>query len=364
MTEDHEGLPALLRDPEPMTPLPPRPGSFDEVFSRARHRRHRRLTAATGVVSVFLAGMWGGLAMGGGVTGVQDAVIGLADVVRTDPAPDDGPSTAPAVPTTRAATKVPVAAPTKALAATEPGLSTSAAVASPSVAPPPAAVAMVRGRVVDRAGRAAAGVFVYTGSFTQGTFTPDREAADITGPAGGYAVPCSGGPVLLTPWPLNTFVGPDAAGRWGATFVEAPVCARDEPPQVTTIAAGEAVAGTVGADAGCPDVSAPLLLALNGHRETSVGLGTVAAGKTFRIPGIPAGTHLLIAGNVEVPVTVEGLDVVQDVTLGCAPAPTPSVEPSPTPSPSATDLPVPTATPAPTVTIPAPSLSPGPVSSP
>ena len=39
------------------------------MLNRARARRYRRLTAVTGVTAVFLAGIMGGLAMGGGVVG-------------------------------------------------------------------------------------------------------------------------------------------------------------------------------------------------------------------------------------------------------------------------------------------------------
>ena len=74
-------------------PLPPPPGAFDAVLNRARARRYRRLTAVTGVTAVFLAGIMGGLAMGGGVSGVQESLISVAtgnglggdDVPTSDP---------------------------------------------------------------------------------------------------------------------------------------------------------------------------------------------------------------------------------------------------------------------------------------
>ena len=86
-------------------PLPPPPEAFETVLRRARARRTRRLSTVAAVTGVFLAGLWGGLAMAGGVAGVQDTVVGFAnqasDLVKADP-PTESPtkSSAKVVPPT------------------------------------------------------------------------------------------------------------------------------------------------------------------------------------------------------------------------------------------------------------------------
>ena len=186
-------------------PLPPPPGSFDAVLGRARARRYRRLTAVSGVAGVFLAGIVGGLAMGGGAA--VDNIVSLAtrgQVASVSPSPT-APQTkqASGVPTTRSPHK------------TRPARSTPAA---SSPAPPPVVVdrpELVRGRAVTAGGDPVAGLYVYTGSLSGGGFVPAAEPSTLTGAQGRFAVPC--GPVLLTSWPLNTRLDVTSGGRWEAT---------------------------------------------------------------------------------------------------------------------------------------------------
>jgi hypothetical protein len=328
------------RRPEP---LPPPPGAFDTVLQRARTRRYRRLSAVTAVTGVFLAGLWGGLAMAGGVTGVQDTVVGFAnnasDLVRADP-PTESPTTSSEA----------VVPPT--------GVHSSSAPApSPSGSPSDtshARMAMVRGLVVDSHGAPVVGMFVYTGTRTGGSFIPHATPSAVTNDQGRYAVPCTTNPVLLTPWTLNESRAA-ATGRWAATYVTSPKCSTEVASTVTEVLPSASVEGHVKTDKGCADSDFSLWLWLNGNRPTAVQLGNLNEGDAFTISGLPEGTHVLSGVGRHIPVTVKaGGHVTQDVTFRCPEESTgtssPTTTPPEAPTPTDTTTPDPSESPTPTGT--------------
>lgn len=325
------------RRPEP---LPPPPGAFDTVLQRARTRRYRRLSAVTAVTGVFLAGLWGGLAMAGGVAGVQDTVVGFAnnasDLVRADP-PTESPtkSSAKVVPPT--------------------GGHSSSAPVGPTGSPTETGqvrVAMVRGLVVDARGAPVVGMFVYTGTLSGSSFLPRSTPAAITNDRGRYAVPCTTNPVLLTPWTLNESRG-TAKARWAATYVMSPKCSTAVASTVTKVKAAASVQGTVKTDKSCADSDFTLWLWLKGNRPTAVRLGNLNAGDSFKISGLPKGTHVLGGHGLRAKVTVKaGGHVTKNVTFACPdePAGTPTATPSDLPTPTETTTPDPSESPTPTGT--------------
>jgi hypothetical protein len=215
---------------------------------------------------------------------------------------------------------------------------------------------MVRGRVVDPAGSPVAGMYVYGGTIAAGAFVPGSVAAGVTDAQGRYAVPCTGGPVLLTSWRLNTPLGATATGRWAPTYLAAPLCSRVTAYPRTTVFAGATIQGHVTTDAVCPTQEFSLQLWIGGDPASTVLLTDVEAGDTYRIPGLPPGSHVLHAQGqqttIEVPATT-----VHDVTFACSavspPTDDPTASPSPHPTPSETGAPPPptdTSSPMPTAT--------------
>jgi hypothetical protein len=329
--------PMPRRRPEP---LPPPADAFDVVLHRARTRRYRRLSTVAAVTGVFLAGLWGGLAMAGGVAGVQDTVVSFAnqasDLVQADQ-PTESPtkSSAKVVPPTG-------------------GHSTSAPVTT-SASPTDtrhARMAMVRGLVLDGDGDPVVGMFVYTGVRSDGSFIPRSTPSAVTNDQGRYAVPCTDNPVLLTPWTLNESRGA-ATGRWAATYVTSPKCSTAVASTVTEVLPSASIEGHVNTDKGCADTDFSLWLWLNGNRPTAVQLGNLNEGDSFTISGLPAGTHVLGARGRHIPVSVKsGGHVTQDVTFSCPKEPTgtPTVTPSELPTPTDTPTPDPSESPTPTGT--------------
>ena len=194
------------RRPEP---LPPPPGAFDTVLQRARTRRYRRLSAVAAVTGVFLAGLWGGLAMAGGVAGVQDTFVGFAnnasDLVKARPADRVADQE---LGEGRPADGRPLQQ--------RPGRPTGSPSETGHVR-----VAMVRGLVVDSRGAPVVGMFVYTGTLSGSSFLPRSTPAAVTNDQGRYAVPCTTNPVLLTPWTLNESRG-TAQGTLGRDLRDVP----------------------------------------------------------------------------------------------------------------------------------------------
>jgi hypothetical protein len=313
-------------------PLPPPPGSFDAVLNRARARRYHRLTAVTGVAAVFLAGIMGGLAMGGGVSGVQDSIISAAtgglggDDVPTPASSESSDQPAPSTST--------------------PDASQSSPDTTATAETTPVRRLQVRGRVVDGGGDPVGGLFVYTGTVSAKVFVPTSSApAAITGIRGAYSVPCTDGPVLITSWELNLPQGLYADGKWAATLVKNVDCAYAAPRKVTEVSPGATVMGNVFTDAACADDEFPLWLWLGGHRTTAVRLSQLSSGDGFLVSGLPKGTHILTARGDRTKVTVGPSGTVrQDIEVPCPDAPpdgpTSSPDPTPTPDPTVTPDPI------------------------
>ncbi|HEX4698135.1 MAG TPA: hypothetical protein VH857_02105 [Actinomycetes bacterium] len=328
--------PAPGRPDEPrrtIEPLSPPAGRFDAVMGAAKARRYRRATAVCSVTGVFLAGIFGGLAMGG-VSGVQQRVetvaqnIGLR--VPSTPSPSHEATSTQASPTRSSSGKT-----------RRPQPST---VTVPVTIPPQAGREKVRGRVVDPTGAPVVGMFVYTSVPGAKSFVPSASPADVTGANGSYDVPCTGGAVLLTPWQLNVPLGRTADGHWAATFVSDPVCSRKAAPTVTSVEPGVTVQGNVRTEFDCATEQFPLWVWLDGNRAAAVRLSGLTEGDQFRVSGLPARRTVLGARGHHTPVpTLVGI-VNQDVTFPCSGIPTPTESPSPQPTPSETLTPLPSAT--------------------
>jgi hypothetical protein len=330
--------PTPRRRPEP---LPPPPEAFETVLHRARARRYRRLSTLAAVTGVFLAGLWGGLAMAGGVAGVQDTVVSLAnrggDLVKANQQSESPtPSSAKVVPPT--------------------GGHSSSAPVIPTGSPTEtghARMAMLRGLVLDSRGAPVVGVFVYTGTMSGDSFLPRSTPSAVTNDQGRYAVPCTSNPVLLTPWTLNESRGA-AKGRWAATYVRSPKCSTAVASTVTKVKPSASVQGNVKTDHGCADSDFTLWLWLNGNRPTAVRLGNLNAGDTFKISGLPKGTHVLGAHGLRANVKVKtGGHVTKNVTFACPDEPTgapTTTTPSEMPTPSDSTTPDPSESPTPTGT--------------
>lgn len=305
----------------PVEPLRPPPGAFEAVLRRAHARRNKRAGVLAGITGVFLAGLAGGVSISGGdLTGVRQQV---AAVARLDGAgastttPPAGGSTTTAASSTRNTTS---GSPRRTAAATGGGTSR---------------VAVVRGRAVDPGGAPIAGLYVYTGRVTTGSFVPSRAAAAVTGAQGGFTVPCTSGPVLLTDWPLNAELGARAGARWAATFMASPRCTASGTPQVTTIREGGVVTGRVRTDVACEGVEFPVWLWVWGNRSASVRLSGLREGDRYRVAGVPAGTSVLGARGRPTAVTLAGSQTVnQDVTFACPTGPTATGTPTDTASPT------------------------------
>ncbi len=329
MTSPHSG--------RRIEPLPPPPGAFDAVLNRARARRYRRLTAVTGVTAVFLAGIMGGLAMGGGVSGVQESLISVAtgNGLGGDDAPSQSPSESNEQPAT--STNTPDASHTSPKS-TESGKST------------PVRRLQVRGRVVDGNDNPVGGLFVYTGTMSAKVFVPTSATpAAITSVRGAYSVPCTDGPVLITSWELNLPQGLYADGQWAATLVKNLDCAYAAPRKVTAVSPGATVMGNVITNAACADDEFPVWLWLGGNRTTAVRLSQLKSGDGFLVSGLPKGSHILTARGHRTKVTVGASGTVrQDIEVPCPDQPTdePTSSPSPTVTPDPTETPLETESPA------------------
>lgn len=320
-------------------PLQPPPGAFDDVVRRARAKRYRRLTGITAVAGVFVAGTMSGVATGGSVSAIPGGLVGLANQVVQGPTASATPfASADRTTTTTAATEKP----RKHRRTSSPAPTTASA--QPREGRPRAA--LVRGQVVDGSGTAVAGLYVYPGEFDKRGFVPVRAAMTRTGRHGGYTVPCTGGPLLLTPWPLDVALGTSSGGTLSATFVSTPVCTRLAKRQLTVAEAGATIEGHVLTDVGCADRRFRMSLWLDGNRATRVRLSSLREGDAYRISGIPAGTHVLAGKGWRATVTAGEVTLTQDVTFGCPELPSPSASPtstspSPIPTPSETVSPSP-----------------------
>lgn len=339
-----------MTDPAPrrrVEPLAPPAGEFDRVVREARTRRHHQAVAVCSVTAIFLAGIVGGVALGG-VSGMRDSILAVTNRSTTPPAtatPTDHEETtvASVVPPGPDASTAPVPAP-----------STRAQSAPPEQVAAP----VLHGRVVDPSGAPLAGLHVWTGTSTAAGFVPD-EAAVTTDTKGRYDVPCTSAPVLVTSWEVNRALGATVTGDWAATFVDDVTCEAGAPRRVTTVEPGAVVEGQVRTDVGCPDVTFPLWLWIGGDRLAAVRLTGLREGDHYRVAGAPVGTSVLGARGRTTEVTATaGGTVEQDVTFACP------LVPSTTPDPTLTPIPTPSepsaSPPSPSPSEPATSTGPGP----
>jgi hypothetical protein len=302
-----------------VAPLAPPPGQFSAVFREASRRRYHRAAAFCGVTGVFLAGIFGGLAMGGpsGVGSTIVAAAGLGDASTTTvTATQDSRSSAAR--STRAG-KVPP----------EP--------------PKQAGKTYLRGEILNASGAPVSGLYVYSGVNTAQGFVPNKSPAR-TNKVGWYLIACTGGPLLVTSWPINLPNGPAASGTYAARFVDTPSCGMTKHHVVTRVEEGAVVQGDIRTDVACPGTEFTLWLWIGGNRSASVRLSGLLEGSHYRITGAPVGTSVVGARGRTYDVTLSsGQTVEQDVTMVCPTAltTTPKAETTPTPTPTGTESPLP-----------------------
>ena len=300
-----------------VTPLDPPPGQFAAVLREANRRRYHRAAAFCGVTGVFLAGIFGGLAMGG-PGGVGSTIVAAARLG------DASTTTVTASQQTR----------------------TTAARSSRSgkVPPKPARKTYLRGEILNASGAPVSGLYVYSGVLTAHGFVPNKTPARTNG-VGWYLIACTGGPLLVTSWPINQPLGPVASGVYAARFIDTPSCAMAKHHVVTRVEEGAVVQGDIRADVACPGTELTLWLWIGGDRSASVRLSGLLAGSRYRITGAPVGTSVVGARGRTYDVTLSsGQTVEQDVTMVCPTAltTTPRAETTPTATPTGTESSLPT----------------------
>jgi hypothetical protein len=323
---------------EPLTPPPDR---FDAIFREATARRYHRAAAAVGVTGVFLAGIFGGMAMGG-PSGVRTTVMNAAGL---------GDSASPTTTTTTDGTTPASQVPSGAVSGRKRSAGDTVTAPPEQVAP-----AYLRGEVLNAAGSPVSGLYVYTGVTTAEGFVPSVSPAR-TNSSGWYQVPCTGGPLLITPWRLNVNLGPSATGGYAARFVDTPSCAKTEHHLVTRVEEGAVVQGDVHTDVSCLGEEFPLWLWIGGDRLASVRLSGIEEGARYRISGAPQGTSIVGARGVTHAVNLRsGETEEQDVTYACPSRPTTTPDPTTSPDPTPTG---PTGSPSPTDPTPSTSVPTG-----
>jgi hypothetical protein len=300
-----------------VAPLAPPPGQFAAVFREASRRRYHRAAAFCGVSGVFLAGIFGGLAMGGGPSGVRGTIVSAAGFGN---------------PTTTTAT-----------ATRESRSSAARSTRTGNVSPAQANKTYLRGEILNAAGAPVSGLYVYSGVLTADGFVPNKSPAR-TNSVGWYMIACTGGPLLVTSWPINLPIGPVASGAYAARFVDTPSCGMTKHHVVTRVEEGAVVEGDIRADLACPGTEFTLWLWIGGDRSASVRLTGLLAGSRYRISGAPVGTSVVGARGRTYDVTLSsGQTVEQDVTMVCPTAltTTPKVETTPAQTPTGTESPLP-----------------------
>ena len=283
-------------DDDSPTPPPDRaaaaaPGRFDAVLNRARARRYHRLSAVAGVAAVFLAGIVGGLAMGGQVSGVPNShrtasppVARRRPGVHPRPPPsDDQPPARPQVRRKQQAREVDSSSPA------------SHRRRSRGAHQRPL---LVRGRVVDRDGDPVGGLYVYTG-----TVCGRGLRAHVADPGGDHRRPRPvRRPVHRRPGAADLVAAQRAAGRCPPTGTGqrrgAPsrTARRSKPRTVTEITPGASIYGHVthrGRLRGrrLPDVA----VARRPPHHRGPAEPACSDGDGFRVSGLPEGTHVLSA---------------------------------------------------------------------
>jgi hypothetical protein len=299
-----------------VAPLTPPPDQFTAVFREASRRRYHRAAAFCGVTGVFLAGIFGGLAMGGGPSGVRSTIVaaaGLGDASTTT------------------------------VTATRHSRSSAARSTRSGTAPEQVKKTYLRGEILDASGAPVSGLYVYSGSNTAHGFVPNKSPAR-TNSVGWYMIACTGGPLLVTSWPINVPMGPVAGGAYAARFVDTPSCGMTKHHVVTRVEEGAVVQGDIRADVACPGTAFTLWLWIGGDRSASVRLSGLLEGSRYRISGAPVGTSVVGARGRTYDVTLSSGQIVeQDVTMVCPTAltTTPKAEATPTPTPTDTESPLP-----------------------
>jgi hypothetical protein len=269
------------------------------------------------VTGVFLAGIFGGLAMGGpgGVRSTIVSAAGLGDTSATS------------------------------VAATQHTHTTAARSSrSGKVPPEQARKTYLRGEILNASGAPVSGLYVYSGVLTAHGFVPNRTPARTNG-VGWYLIACTGGPLLVTSWPINHPMGPVASGVYAARFIDTPSCAMAKHHIVTRVEAGAVVEGDIRADVDCPGTELTLWLWIGGDRSASVRLSGLLAGGRYLITGAPVGTSVIGARGRTHDVTLaSGQTVEQDVTMVCPTAltTTPRAATTPTATPAGTESSLPT----------------------
>jgi hypothetical protein len=299
-----------------VTPLDPPPGQFTAVLREANRRRYHRAAAFCAVTGVFLAGIFGGLAMGGpgGVRSTIVSAAGLGDTSATS------------------------------VAATQHTHTTAARSSrSGKVPPEQARTTYLRGEILNASGAPVSGLYVYSGVNTAHGFVPNKSPAR-TNSVGWYMIACTGGPLLVTSWPINLSIGPVAGGAYAARFIDTPSCGMTKHHVLTRVEEGAVVEGDIRTDVACPGTEFTLWLWIGGDRSASVRLSGLLAGSRYRISGAPVGTSVVGARGRTYDVTLSsGQTVEQDVTMVCPTAltTTPQAETTPTLTPTGTESPLP-----------------------
>jgi hypothetical protein len=234
-----------------VAPLDPPPGQFAAVLREANRRRYHRAAAFCAVTGVFLAGIFGGLAMGG-PGGVRSTIVSAAGLGN--------------------ASTTTVAAPEHSR--------TTAARSSRSGKVPPVQVrkTYLRGEILNASGAPVSGLYVYSGVLTAHGFVPNKTPARTNG-VGWYLIACTGGPLLVTSWPINDPIGPVASGVYAARFIDTPSCATAKHHIVTRVEEGAVVQGDIRADVACPGTELTLWLWIGGDRSASVRLSGLLGGQ-------------------------------------------------------------------------------------
>ena len=202
----------------------------------------------------------------------------------------------------------------------------------------------LRGEILNASGAPVSGLYVYSGVLTAHGFVPNKSPAR-TNSVGWYLIACTGGPLLVTSWPINHPIGPVASGAYAARFIDTPSCAMTKHHVVTRVEEGAVVQGDIRADVACPGTEFTLWLWIGGDRSASVRLSGLLAGSRYRITGAPVGTSVVGARGRTYDVTLSsGQTVEQDVTMVCPTAltTTPRAETTPTPTPTGTESSLPT----------------------
>ena len=310
----------------PIAPLPARPGVFAKTLAEARLRRRRGVLTAAMSAGVVLALTCASFALGASMQRDRDA--------RTTPAGQDSATTS-GTPTPTPGSATPPAGPSASRgqqgrdhsAATQPGKLAGPGVATQRGNPG----SYLRGRVVDASGVGVAGLYVLPSSAESSYFSTDGYVAARTDGDGYYRIGCPSGPVLISPWPVNTLAG-SAVGNWAPAFVGGGTFAAAAVPPCggsvgqTVVVPGATLTGTLHVTADCPpEQTFDLEIRIGDDPAMTVLLGAHPAGATYTVTGLPAGSHTLGAGDHLTSLTLAAeQSLTLDTTVDCAPEPPPT----------------------------------------